>query len=211
MLLKIFCRYTLIQVLQKAKATFSRKESEQDGIFSTPHSTLWATSLFWKAEVLIFQSMAQEASCCERGTRAACPLKPGLSHLASRSFQRGNHISPVMTATAPNSSWVSKKISALNLLTWLHQDNKDPEIPSCSFKGKVGEKTEIENSACLRDSRLPHTSLLPAVTQTDHYFIAVIISPQVLNTLEVLSIHSTQSNSTHLRYWEDNSCTFKSF
>lgn len=32
MLLKIFCSYALIQVLQKAKATLSRKEREQDGI-----------------------------------------------------------------------------------------------------------------------------------------------------------------------------------
>lgn len=86
--------------------------------------------------------------------------------------------------------------SALNLLTRLHQDNQEPEISSCSCNGKVGERRETENSA---------------MTQTDHCFIVVIISPQVLNTLKVLCIHSTQSNSTHLRYWEDNSCTFKSF
>lgn len=61
-------------------------------------------------------------------------------------------------------------------------------------KGRLGR--EAENSAFQASPYLLTTSL----TQPDPCFIAVIISPQVLNPLEVLNIHSTQSNSTHVRY-----------
>lgn len=135
----------------------------------------------------------------------------------SLAFPPGTEILPTREPHLPSDDSQTaygsqKNVSALNLLTWLHQDNQDPEISSCSYNGKVGERREIENSASVCETpRLPPTTSLPAMTQTDHCFITVITSPKVLNTLQVLSIHSTQSNSTHLRYWEDNSHTFKSF
>lgn len=80
---------------------------------------------------------------------------------------------------------------------------------SCSYKGKVGERSR-EFSLFVGPQASPYL-LTSSLTQPDPCLIAVIISPQVLNPLEVLNIHSTQSNSTHVRYWGGNSRTFKSF
>lgn len=117
---------------------------------------------------------------------------------------------PQLWQSLPQTAHRSQQnVPALNLLMWLHWDKQDAEIPCCSYEGKVGERSR-EFSLFVGPQASPYL-LTTSLTQPDPCFTAVIISPQVLNPLEVLNIHSTQRNSTHMRYWEGNSRTLKSF
>lgn len=124
MLLKVFCRYTLIQVLQKAKATFSRKEREQDGIFQSLIFHLVSNKPFLKGRRTDIPGLGSQ-SVLLLEVLALCSHMPGLSHLALRSFQRWkrwNSMSPVMTALPQTAHGSQQNVPALNLLMWLHRD-----------------------------------------------------------------------------------------
>lgn len=209
MLLKVFCRYTLIQVLQKAKATFSRKEKEQDGIFQSliPPCEQWAFSerqKYWysRARLTEHPAITEVLTLC-------VPTSLGFPTWLWDPSRDGTACSQWWQLLPQTAQGSQQNVPALNLLMWLHRDNQDAEISSCSYEGKVGERSR-EFSLFVGAQASPHL-LTTSLTQPDPCFIAVIISPQVLNPLEVLNLHSTQSNSTHVRYWEDNSRTFKSF
>lgn len=101
------------------------------------------------------------------------------------------HVSSMTAAAAPNSSGVSAKCPSLESSYVVTPRYQDAEISSCSYKGKVGERSR-EFSLFVGSQASPYL-LTSSLTQPDPCFIAVIISPQVLNPLEVLNIHSTQA------------------
>lgn len=195
MLLKIFCRYTLIQVLQRAKATFSRKERERDGIFQSriPPREQQASS-------------ERQDWYCRAQLRELAALREVLvlRVLPSLGFPT-RHRDPSEEGTAPpqrrqpppQTAYGSQENgSALNLLTRLHQDNQDPEIPSCSWK--VGERNR-EFNLCetpgfpappryrLRPRRNQLRSGNHQFTSTQHTRgFAYTRDSKQLNTLEVL-------------------------
>lgn len=209
MLLKVFCRYTLIQVLQKAKATFSRKEKEQGGIFQSliPSCEQQASSerqKHWYSRARLTERPAVREVLALR-----VPTSLGFPTCLWDPSKDGTACPQWWQLLPPTAQGSQQNVPALNLLMWLHRDSQDAEISSCSYKGKVGE-TSRDFSLFVGPQASPYL-LTTSLTQPDPCFIAVMISPQVLNPLEVLNIHSTQSNSTHVRYWEGNSRTFKSF
>lgn len=203
MLLKVFCRYTLIQVLQKAKATFSKKEKEQDGIFQSlippcEQQAFSARQKYWYSRARLTEHPAVSEVLALR-----VPTSLGFPTWLWDPSKDGTACLQWWQLLPQIAHGSQQNVPVLNLLMWLHRDNQDAEISSCFYKGKVGERSrEFSLFVGPQASPSPHY-------QPDPCFIAVIISPQVLNPLEVLNIHSTQSNSTHVRYWEGNSRTFK--
>lgn len=208
MLLKVFCRYTLIQVLQKAKATFSRKEKEQDGIFQSLIPPCEQQAFSERQKYWYSRAWLTERPAVTEVLTPSAPTSLGFPTWL-RDPSKDGAACPQWWQWLPQTAHRSQQnVPALNLM-WLHRDKQDAEIASCSYKGKVGERSR-EFSLFVGPQASPYL-LTTSLTQPDPCFIAVIISPQVFNSLAVLNIHSTQSNSTHVRYWEGNSRTFKSF
>lgn len=206
MLLKVFCRYTLIQVLQKAKATFSRKEREQDGIFQSLIPPCEQRA-FSERQTLILQGSAHRAPAAGEVLTLRVPTGLGLPTWLWDPSKDGTAC-PQRWA-APNSSRVSAECPSLESSYVVTPRCRMQKYPLVLTKGRLGGRSR-EFSLFVGAQASPYL-LTSSPTQPDPCFTAVSISPQVLNPLELLNIHSTRSNSTHVRYWEGNSRTFKSF
>lgn len=181
MLLKVFCRYTLIQVLQKAKATFSRKEKEQDGIFQSlippcEHQAFSERQKCWYSRAQLTEHPAV------REVLALCV--PWAPPPGSEILPKMGRMSPVRTAAAPNSSQVSAKRPSLEPLRGCTEITRTQKYHVVLTKGRWGR--EAENSACLWDPRLPQISSLPAWPSL------TLASPQW---------SAVHKYPTHLRFW----------
>lgn len=162
MLLKVFYRYTLIQVLQKAKATFSRKEREQDGIFN-PSFHLVSNKPFLKGRHTDIPGLgSQSILLLERYSHSVFPhawaFPPGSEILPK--MEKMEQYVPSDDSAAPNSSRVSAKCPSLESSYVVTPRCRTQKYHLVLTKGRLGG--EAENSACLWDPRLPHISSLPA-------------------------------------------------